>query len=158
MSNSVVPNVPPYRAVSKHEMFPDSTLDEAARFDFITHMNKFLSSSLGPGNKLAYERRVLPAFRKEKGRDPKDRFEIRHAMNRDPFHQLWSASKRNTMEMRQQNGRSVVLRQLDELDARANALNEGKATLRLDAMDVRQANLRVRLRFGLVAEQRQQVR
>ncbi len=132
MSKSSEANVPPYRAVTKHDMFPFATLDEAARFDFITHMNKFLASSLGAGNKIAYEARVLPAFRKEHGRDPKDRFEIRHAMNRDPFHQLWSASKRNTMEMRQQNGRAIALRQLDELDARANALNAGKATLQLD--------------------------
>jgi len=132
MSKVSSPPVPPYRAVKTHDVFPSVSHDEAARFDFLTHFNKFLASSLGRGNKLAYERRVLPAFRKEKARDPKDRFEIRNAMNRDPFHRLWSASKRNSMEMRQQNGRSIVLRQLDDLDARANALNEGKSTLQLD--------------------------
>lgn len=132
MSKTQSPTVPPYRAVKTHEVFPSVSHDEAARFDFLTHFNKFLASSLGRGNKLAYERRVLPAFRKENERDPKDRFEIRHAMNRDPFHRLWSASKRNSMEMRQQNGRSIVLRQLDDLDARAQALNEGKSTLQLD--------------------------
>lgn len=132
MSKASSPPVPPYRAVKTHDVFPSVSHDEAARFDFLTHFNKFLASSLGRGNKLAYERRVLPAFRKEKARDPKDRFEIRNAMNRDPFHRLWSASKRNSMEMRQQNGRSIVLRQLDDLDARANALNEGKSTLQLD--------------------------
>ena len=132
MSKAPSSPVPPYRVVKTHDVFPSVTHDEAARFDFLTHFNKFLASSLGRGNKLAYERRVLPAFRKEKARDPKDRFEIRNAMNRDPFHRLWSASKRNSMEMRQQNGRSIVLRQLDDLDARANALNEGKPTLQLD--------------------------
>jgi ubiquinone/menaquinone biosynthesis C-methylase UbiE len=132
MSKAPSSPVPPYRAVKTHDVFPSVSHDEAARFDFLTHFNKFLASSLGRGNKLAYERRVLPAFRKEKARDPKDRFEIRNAMNRDPFHRLWSASKRNSMEMRQQNGRSIVLRQLDDLDARANALNEGKPTLQLD--------------------------
>lgn len=123
---------PPYRAISVHEMMPVANHDEAARFDFLAGFNKFLSGSLGQGNKLAYERRVLPAFRKEHGRDPKDRSEIRKAMNRDPFHQLWSASRRNSMEMRQQNGRAMALRQLDELDARARKLNEGKPTLQLD--------------------------
>ena len=132
MSNHKGDFVPPYRAVSAHDLFPRANHDESARFDFLTHFNKFLASSLGRGNKLAYERRVLPAFRKEKGRDPADRFEIRHAMNRDPAHQFWSASKRNSMEMRQQNGRAIVLRQIDALDARAQALNEGKATLQLD--------------------------
>jgi ubiquinone/menaquinone biosynthesis C-methylase UbiE len=37
------------------------------------------------------------------------------------------------MEMRQQNGRSIVLRQLDELDARARQYNEGRDTLALDS-------------------------
>lgn len=123
---------PPYTAVSRHAVFPEPRHDEAARFDFLANLNKFLAGTLGPGNKLAYEKRVLPAFRKEHGREPKDRFEIRHAMNADPYHRFWSALKRNSMEMRQQNGRAIVLRQLDDLDARARQLNAGCDTLELD--------------------------
>jgi SAM-dependent methyltransferase len=123
---------PPYTAVSRHGVFPEPRHDEAARFNFLANLNKYLSGVLGQGNALAYERRVLPAFRKEHGRDPKDRFEIRQAMNKDPWHRYWSALKRNSMEMRQQNGRSIVLRQLDELDARARQYNEGRDTLELD--------------------------
>jgi SAM-dependent methyltransferase len=124
---------PPYTAVTQHGMFPHPSQDEAARFNFLANFNKYMATALGPGNKLAYDRRVLPAFVKEHGREPKDRFEIRHAMNRDPWHRFWSALKRNSMEMRQQNGRSMVLRQLDDLDARAAALNAGRNTLQLDA-------------------------
>jgi len=123
---------PPYTAVARHDVFPTPTHDEAARFDFLTAFNKYLSGTIGAGNKIAYEKRVLPAFRAEHGRDPKDRFEIRRAMNRDPWHRFWSACKRNSMEMRQQNGRSIVLRQLDRLDATARQLNEGRDTLQLD--------------------------
>jgi SAM-dependent methyltransferase len=36
------------------------------------------------------------------------------------------------MEMRQQNGRQIVLRQLDELDAKAKAFNEASGLLELD--------------------------
>ena len=115
---------PPYAAVAKHAVFPIPSHDEAARFDFLANFNKYLSGALGPGNKLAYDNRVLPAFRKAHGRDPADRFEIRHAMNADPFHQLWSAAKRNSMEMRQQNGRTMTLRQIDRLDAKVRELNE----------------------------------
>ncbi|MEL0254093.1 MAG: SAM-dependent methyltransferase, partial [Novosphingobium sp.] len=61
-----------------------------------------------------------------------NREEIRIAMNQDPFHRMWSALKRNSMEMRQQNGRQIVLRQLDELDARAMAFNEASGLLELD--------------------------
>lgn len=123
---------PPYTAVARHDMFPEPKHDEAARFDFLANLNKFLAGTLGPGNKLAYDKRVLPAFVKEHGREPKDRFEIRHAMNADPFHSFWSALKRNSMEMRQQNGRAMVLRQLDALDAKADKLNAGKDTLELN--------------------------
>jgi len=123
---------PPYTAVSRHAVFPEPRHDEAARFDFLANFNKYLSGTIGQGNRLAYETRVLPAFRAEHGRDPKDRFEIRHAMNRDPWHRFWSALKRNSMEMRQQNGRAMVLRQLDELDAKARQFNEGRETLALD--------------------------
>lgn len=123
---------PPYSAVTRHAVFPTPSHDESARFNFLANFNKYLSATIGQGNKLAYETRVLPAFRAEHGRDPQDRFEIRHAMNKDPWHRFWSALKRNSMEMRQQNGRSMVLRQLDELDAKARQFNEGRDTLKLD--------------------------
>ncbi len=124
---------PPYTAVARHGVFPTPSHDEAARFNFLANFNKYLSGVLGAGNVLAYEKRVLPAFRKAEGRDPVDRSEIRAAMNRDPYHRFWSALKRNSMEMRQQTGRAMVLRQLDELDGRARQYNEGRETLALDA-------------------------
>lgn len=124
---------PPYTAVALHGVSPQPSHDEAARFDFLANLNKYLSGTLGPGNKLAYDTRVLPGFVAEHGREPRDRFEIRHAMNRDPHHRFWSALKRNSMEMRQQNGRAMVLRQLDELNAKARQFNEGRDTLELDA-------------------------
>jgi SAM-dependent methyltransferase len=123
---------PPYTAVARHPVFPEPRHDEAARFNFLANLNKYVAGVLGQGNALAYERRVKPAFVKAQGREPKDRFEIRAAMNRDPYHRLWSALRRNSMEMRQQNGRAMVLRQLDELDAKARQYNEGRDTLELD--------------------------
>lgn len=123
---------PPYTAMSRHPMMPRTSHDEAARFNFLTHFNRYLSGPIGAGNRLAYEKRVLPAFRAEHGRDPEHRYEIRDAMNRDPWHRMWSALKRNSMEMRQHNGRQVVLRQLDELDAMARQFNEHSGMLELD--------------------------
>ncbi len=123
---------PPYTAVGTHGVFPRASHDERARFNFLANLNKHLSGSLGPGNKLAYEKRALPRFRVENDRDPADRFEVRRAMNADPYHRFWSALKRNSMEMRQQNGRSVVLRQLDELGERGRAASGNGAGLELD--------------------------
>ncbi|QMW22500.1 class I SAM-dependent methyltransferase [Sandaracinobacteroides saxicola] len=126
-------DIPPaYHNVAQHGVFPVASHDERARFNFLANLNKHVAMALGPGNAKAYERRVLPAFRAEHGREPKDRFEIRHAMNADPYHRFWSALKRNNMEMRQQNGRSMVIRQLGELNARARQWNEGRDTLELD--------------------------
>lgn len=123
---------PPWTEVGRHGVFPHGSHDEAARFNFLANLNKHLAGTLGPGNRLAYDRRVEPTFRAEHGRPPADRFEVRRAMNRDPYHRFWSALKRNSMEMRQQNGRSMVLRQIDELNASARQYNEGKDTLELD--------------------------
>ena len=127
-------DIPPaYDEVGRHGVSPQATQDERARFNFLANLGKHVAGTLGPGNKLAYDNRALPAFERAHGRPPADRFEVRRAMNADPYHRLWSALKRNGMEMRQQAGRSLVLRQLDDLDARAAALNAGAATLQLDA-------------------------
>lgn len=122
---------PPYSMVARHDVFPRANHDERARFNFLANINKHVAGTLGPGNRMAYEKRVLPAFVAEHGREPKDRYEVRAAMNKDPYHRFWSALKRNNMEMRQQNGRSIVLRQLDELDARARELSGNGAGLEL---------------------------
>lgn len=123
---------PPYTALTRHPMLPRPDHDEAARFNFLTHLNRYISGTLGSGNKLAYERRVLPALRQELGREPEHRYEVRAGMNRDSFHRMWSALKRNSMEMRQHNGRQTVLRQLDELDAMAQQFNAASGQLELD--------------------------
>ncbi len=123
---------PPYTALTRHAMMPQASHDEAARFNFLTHFNRYLSGTVGSANKNAYEKRVLPKFRAEHGRDPEHRYEIRDAMNKDPWHQMWSALKRNSMEMRQHNGRQIVLRQMDELMAKADHHNEQSNQLELD--------------------------
>lgn len=123
---------PPYSAVAQHAVFPSPTHDEAARYNYLAALNKYLSGAIGAGNKIAYDTRVLPAFQAEHGRDPADRFEIRDAMNADDWHRYWSALKRNSMEMRQQNGRAIALRQIDELSAKVRQYNEGRDTLILD--------------------------
>jgi ubiquinone/menaquinone biosynthesis C-methylase UbiE len=124
---------PPWTMVGQHGVFPKATHDEVARYNFLANLNKHMSGTLGAGNKLAYERRVLPAFIKDHGRAPETHHEVRHALMRDPYYRLWSAMKRNTMEMRQQNGRAMVLRQIEELNARARQYNEGQPTLQLDS-------------------------
>jgi SAM-dependent methyltransferase len=123
---------PPWTDVARHGVFPEGRHDEIARFNFLASFNQHLAASVFPGNRLAYETRVEPAFVAEKGRPPETRQEVRKAMGKDGFYRFWSGLRRTYMEMRQENGRTMVLRQLDSLIDKARALNEGAQTLKLD--------------------------
>ena len=55
-------------------------------------------------------------------------------MSQQPCYQFWSALKRNSMEMRQQAGRAMVLRQLNQINQEAACLNDQDPKgLQLDA-------------------------
>ncbi|MEP5938209.1 MAG: class I SAM-dependent methyltransferase [Erythrobacter sp.] len=123
---------PPYTAVTQHAVFPQPKHNDAARFNFLANFNRYMATVLGPGNKLAYDQRVLPEFVKENGRKPEHRSEIRTAMNQNSWHRAWSALKRNSMEIRQQTGRAMVLRQIDELIDKVEQINRGTNLLSLD--------------------------
>lgn len=110
---------PDYRAIGRHGVFPEITHDEAERFNLLAHMNRHLATRVLPGVKSAFDARVAPAFRAEHGRDFADRHEVRRALMRDPYARSWSALRRATMEMRQQAGRWVTLRQQEALRDRA---------------------------------------
>jgi len=124
---------PPVSEAGKHGIYPHLNHDEKSRFNFQASLYKVIAKELSPGNELIYKQRVLPKIEKELGRPPKDRHEVRRAMNKDPFHNFWGALRRNTMEMRQVNGQFVTLRQLDQLASRAAELNENSDSLRLDS-------------------------
>jgi ubiquinone/menaquinone biosynthesis C-methylase UbiE len=126
-------NLPPvWNRVGKHAVFPEAKHDEIARYNFLANLNRYLASVVSPGNKIAYEKRVRPTFEQEYGRDLETRKEVHEAMKKDTYYQTWSAMRRCAMEMRQQAGRSLVLRQADELAEKANHLNQGKDTLKLN--------------------------
>ncbi|NVK56275.1 MAG: class I SAM-dependent methyltransferase [Alteromonadaceae bacterium] len=125
--------VPPtWDKVGKHAIFPEAKHDEIARFNFLANLNMHLSSNVMPGIKETYEQDALPAFKAEHGREPESRHEVREMMKNAPYYQWWSALRRSTMEMRQQAGRSLVLRQIDRLNAVAAEYNEGADSLKLN--------------------------
>lgn len=112
---------PVWTALQQHEVFPEFSHDERARYNFLSSLNRFVSTVIAPGNKIAFEKRVEPAFRAEHGRGFENRHEVAAAMAKDPLYQCWGALRRSTMEMRQQNGRAVVLRQAGALAEKAKA-------------------------------------
>ena len=121
---------PDYRTVGRHGLFPRTTHDQAERYNFLAQLNRHLASQVLPGIERAYAGEMAPEFRRRHGREPNDRHEVRRTLERHPLYRTWSALRRNTMEMRQQAGLSVVLPQLLELIERAG---RASGALRLNA-------------------------
>lgn len=123
---------PSWRHVGRHAMFPEAGHDDVARFDFLAQLNTLIAGEVLPRVQAAYQQRVEPAFLARHGRLPKDRREVHEALRADRTWQTFSALRRCSMEMRQQTGRTLVLKQLPALIEKARALNGQAATLRLD--------------------------
>jgi SAM-dependent methyltransferase len=120
---------------SLHPFLPDTTHDDAARLEFVKSLRAYLSTRVLPGNARVFEERVLPDFRREHGRDPGDRAEVREAMTRQPYYQFWSALQRRSQEMMWEAAIEPTERQLPELIARARTVIDAdrkKGSLRLD--------------------------
>ena len=122
----------PWTDIGRHDVLPAASHDEIVRFDVIAQLNTLLAARLAPAVRASFEGRVSPAWVLRHGHEPRDRQEVAEAMSSDPAWRSWSLIRRNTMEMRQQAGRSLVARQATALRDRAQALNEGAATLQLD--------------------------
>jgi SAM-dependent methyltransferase len=122
----------PWTDIGRHALLPEASHDEAVRFDVIAQLNTLLAGRLAPAVRSSFEGRVSPDWKTRQGHEPRDRHEVAEAMARDPAWRSWSLVRRNTMEMRQQAGRSLVARQATALRERARALNDGAPTLTLD--------------------------
>lgn len=129
--------LPSWNVLTKHAVFPNANHDEVARLNFLTHLNVHLSAQVLPGVRMAYEGSVKEDFEKEHGREPESRHEIRKAMLNNGYFQMWSALRRNTMEMRHQATRAQVLRQIESLVEKVEALNLNADSLELnDSIEV----------------------
>lgn len=124
---------PPISAAQKHGAYPELNHDERARMNFLSACYRVVASTIAPGNKLAYETQALVQFTQQHDRAPKTRHEVRKLMNSNPFHNMWGAVRRNLMEVRQQTGRAIVLRQIEELAQRAAKLNDQDSNLTLNS-------------------------
>ncbi|MSO65569.1 MAG: class I SAM-dependent methyltransferase [Alphaproteobacteria bacterium] len=115
-----------------HPMLPHANHDELSRQLFIQRLREYVAGDLQPGNKAVYDHDVEPRFVREHGREPRNRSEVRHAMERHPFHQTWSALNRTTQEMIWDSVQTSLDRQIDELKERAKQVKAKKGSLRLD--------------------------
>ncbi len=109
-----------------HAVLPLSTLDEAARQDFVNQIGKHVLNEITPGNRAAYDRDVLPAFKREHGREPRDRHEVRKAMVGHPYYQMTSSFQRTIQEMMWDSVDESIQRQLPQLISEATRIAGGK--------------------------------
>ncbi len=121
------------RKIGQHAAIATTNHDEAAREDFVASMYFAVQADIFPGNKLAYEKEVLPRFEREHGRAPKNRQEIRRVMAEQPLYQWWSSLRRTTQEIKQATGEELVHRQTNRINETVTALNKaGRGSLRLN--------------------------
>lgn len=116
----------------KHAVLQEPDHDELARQQFVRSFKEHLVARVHPGNRLAYERRVKPAFVDEHGREPDNRFEIRDVMTGDPHYRMFSALLRTSQEMMWSASQQPVQRNLRDLAEKAKDADSAGGSLRLD--------------------------
>jgi SAM-dependent methyltransferase len=120
-----------FNHMGRHGILAEAIHDEAARGDFVQSLQHHVFGHLMPGNKDAYERRVLPAFVRANNRPPANRQEVRVQMRRDPYHQMWGALRRSAQEMMWDAADASISRQDTALRAKSHVSN-AKGSLTLD--------------------------
>jgi ubiquinone/menaquinone biosynthesis C-methylase UbiE len=115
-----------------HPMLALPDHDEAARQNFVFSLRKLVVHHAKAGSREIYEGRVLPKFRRENGRAPKTRHEIRKSMLRDTYGQYVSALRLMTQELMWDSVGESVERQLPNLNANAKIQSKSGGTIQLD--------------------------
>ena len=116
----------------KHAILPETTHDEQARQQFVRSFKEHLVAHVHPGNRHAYENRVKPAFVRDHGREPENRYEIRDVMVTDPHYRVFSSLLRTSQEMMWSASQLPVQRNLNELIEKAKETGNTGGSLRLD--------------------------
>jgi 2-polyprenyl-3-methyl-5-hydroxy-6-metoxy-1,4-benzoquinol methylase len=116
-----------------HAMLPEASHDESARQDFTASLKRHISAEVTPGNRAVAERRAVPAFRQQHGRAPRTRGEMRGALEREDYHQMWGSLTRLAQEQMWHSVEESVARQVPELASRWRSNGRAKGSLHLDS-------------------------
>jgi SAM-dependent methyltransferase len=115
-----------------HTLLPDETHDEVARGRFVQALKAHIAGRVSPGVPEVYEGRVRPQFEAEHGSPPGDRHEIREALGCDTYYRLWSSVRRSSQHLLWASVGDTVARQAEHLARRAQEVETGIGSLRLD--------------------------
>lgn len=118
----------------QHPVLPRATHDEASRQEFVRSFKRNLFADVLPGNRLAYDGRVVPQFSRDHGRKPHNRHEIWRAMLNEPVYQMFSSLKRTQQEMMWAASGETTERCYETVRTAARKLTAGRTrgSLRLD--------------------------
>lgn len=120
----------------QHEMMPQTTHDEAAQLGYVRSLRRLITSTLTPGHKVVYDARIAGEIEKDLGRPAENRNEMKPYLEKDGYHQMWSAMLRTTQELMWNAVFRSVDRQADELNNNfkqlARAQGPGSLTIKPD--------------------------
>ena len=115
-----------------HPILPVATADELSRQEFVKSFKSYIQSDILPGLKLSYDVRSAPAYAKENGELPQDRWAVRKAMKLDPYFQGYVSLQRTSQELMWRSVIESVDRQLPELIEKVDQIESVGGTLDLD--------------------------
>lgn len=116
----------------EHGMLPSMTGDELSRQQFVKSFKLHIATRIAPGNKSLFEASVLPAFKKQHGRAPSDRHEVRKVMENEDYYQMWGSLLRSSQELMWKSCQLSVERQLPDLIKAAETSKSSYSTLELN--------------------------
>jgi ubiquinone/menaquinone biosynthesis C-methylase UbiE len=115
-----------------HQLWPDLSLDDRSRLDFMKSYRRFVTGELQPINRDVYERRVEPAFARANGAPPASKQQVRKAMVEDPFFAFYASARRSGQELMWQYCLAPAERELPELKEACEQLPEVGGSLTVD--------------------------
>ncbi|MEQ8246811.1 MAG: class I SAM-dependent methyltransferase [Alphaproteobacteria bacterium] len=118
--------------LGRHGVMAELDADDEARLNYQMAFSRHLRENVQSQNKTIYDGRVEPALKRNLGRAPKDRHEVRRAMLEDPAYQWWACMRRHQQEMGSQHKIPIIERQIDALIDKAHVANPAFGTLHLD--------------------------
>ena len=115
-----------------HSMFPGATRDEQARQDFVRVFKLTVQKDIGPGNRAIYNTWIETDYKKDR-KNKITRTDIRLALAKHPYNQMWSSLLRTSQEMLCDSVGPSIERQLPQLVEQARKRRAaGVGSLNLD--------------------------
>ena len=116
----------------RHPMLVEETHDDLARENFVQALKAHVAQRVTPGVPELYEARARRRWEAATGAAPADRHEVRSALADEPYYRLWSSVRRASQHLLWASVAESVVREADQLVAKAKAVERGLGSLRLD--------------------------